>query len=232
MIVLTGSVKGGTGKTILAANLGVERARRGRQVLLVDADADQGNLNDWAASRSEGGVEPDLTRVLLRGRDTAQQIVKLAEKFDDIVIDCGGFDSQELRQALVVCDAWVIPMKPSQFQIWTLDKLAELRALAVGFRPTAIDGYLVAARASTHPSHDDRAILAAVVAERGMDGFKVLNSVIHERAAYSVAEGLGMGVSELNKPDRGIRNAVAEVRGLYREIFTDDAEAGVASVAA
>lgn len=232
MIVLTGSVKGGTGKTVTACNLGVERARAGKQVLLVDADADQGNLNDWAAARSESGLQPDLTRVLLKGRDTAQQLMRLSEKFDDIVIDCGGFDSQELRQALVVCDVWLIPMKPSQFQIWTLDKLIELRSLALGFRRVPIDGFLLAARASTHPAHDDRSILAAVVEERALDGFRVLNSVIHERSAYSVAEGLGMGVSELPKPDRGVRAAVAEVQSLYREVFNDDAQAAATPVAA
>ncbi len=232
MIVLTGSVKGGTGKTVLAANLGVERARAGRQVLLVDADADQGNLNDWAALRSESGIDPAVTRVLLKGRDTAQQLVRLAEKFDDIVIDCGGFDSQELRQALVVADIWIIPMKPSQFQIWTLEKLIELRSLAMGFRPTEIEGWLLAARASTHPSHDDRAALETVVRERGLEGFRVLSSVIHERAAYPVAEGMGLGVSELPRPDRGVRNAVDEVTRLYREVFEDAAETAVAPVAA
>ncbi len=232
MIILTGSVKGGTGKTITAANLGVERARAGKQVLLVDADADQGNLNDWAAARSEAGHEPELTRVLLRGRDTAQQLLRLAEKFDDIIIDCGGFDSQELRQALVVCDAWVIPMKPSQFQIWTLDKLDELRNLAMGFRQSEIDGWLLTARASTHPSHDDRAVLEEVVAQRSLVGFRVLKSVIHERAAYSIAEGMGLGVSELPRPDRGVRAAISEIGDLYREVFEDDAQGTTTLVAA
>jgi len=232
MIILTGSVKGGTGKTVLSCNIGVERARANRQVLLVDADADQGNLNDWAALRSEAGVEPSLTRVLLRGRDTAQQLMRLKDKFDDIIVDCGGFDSQELRQALVVADVWLIPMKPSQFQIWTLDKLAELRSLAVGFRPTPIEGWFLAARASTHPAHDDRAILAEVIGGREMEGFRVLDTVIHERSAYSLAEGQGLGVSELPRGDKGVRHAVAELQTLYQEIFGHGAETAATLVAA
>ncbi|MBI1318963.1 MAG: AAA family ATPase [Candidatus Hydrogenedens sp.] len=232
MILLAGSVKGGTGKTVTSANLGVERARAGKQVLLVDADADQGNLNDWAALRSEAGIEPALTRVMLKGRDTAQQLLRLRDKFDDIIIDCGGFDSQELRQALVVADLWLIPMKPSQFQIWTLDKLLELRELALGFRTTPLQGCLLAARASTHPAHDDRATLDAVLRQRGLDGFRVLNAVIHERAAYTMAEGQGMGVSELPRSDRGVRSAVAEIQSLHQEIFEDARETAAALVEA
>lgn len=67
MILVCGGVKGGTGKTTTAVNLGVERARRGGKVLLVDADPDQESLTDYIANRDERGVQPGLNVVQVKG---------------------------------------------------------------------------------------------------------------------------------------------------------------------
>jgi cellulose biosynthesis protein BcsQ len=58
MILVCGGVKGGTGKTTTAINLGIERARRGTKLLLIDADPDQESLTDYVANREERGVVP------------------------------------------------------------------------------------------------------------------------------------------------------------------------------
>ena len=44
-LIAVGNLKGGTGKSILATNLAVERARRGERVLLVDFDAGLANAH-------------------------------------------------------------------------------------------------------------------------------------------------------------------------------------------
>ncbi len=46
MQLVVGGVKGGTGKSTLAVNLGIERAREGKKVILVDAEPDQESHSD------------------------------------------------------------------------------------------------------------------------------------------------------------------------------------------
>jgi flagellar biosynthesis protein FlhG len=50
-----GGGKGGTGKSLISANLGVALSKMGKQVLLVDADLGCANLHTLF------GVEPEMT---------------------------------------------------------------------------------------------------------------------------------------------------------------------------
>ena len=52
MIIVVGGIKGGSGKTTVATNLAVIRAKDGRDVLLVDAD-DQETATDFTVLRNE-----------------------------------------------------------------------------------------------------------------------------------------------------------------------------------
>jgi len=52
MILAVGNVKGGVGKTTLAINIAIARARMGREVLLVDGD-EQGTAAAFTDLRTE-----------------------------------------------------------------------------------------------------------------------------------------------------------------------------------
>ena len=71
MIVSLAAEKGGVGKTPLAVNLAVWRARQGRKVLLVDADRKQASASAWATLRSSQGLEPGITCTMLDGEAVA-----------------------------------------------------------------------------------------------------------------------------------------------------------------
>ena len=52
MILVTGGIKGGSGKTTVAINLAVMRSKAGSDVLLIDAD-DQESASDFTALRNK-----------------------------------------------------------------------------------------------------------------------------------------------------------------------------------
>ena len=74
-VLVTGG-KGGVGKTTVAGNLGVELARTGRRVLLVDLDLGLSNL-DVLFGISVG--ESRIDRALYSAKDGGRNCVRMAD---------------------------------------------------------------------------------------------------------------------------------------------------------
>ncbi len=135
-----------------------------------------------------------------------------------MIVDCGGFDSIELRQAALIGHAWVVPLNPSQMQIWTMPKLRSVLDEANAMRGEAqLTGWLLGMRISTNPYSSVKDDLQAVA--EAFSGFRVLRTIIHQRAAFEKAEKLGLAVTELEKPNPSERKARDSIRELYQEIF-------------
>jgi chromosome partitioning protein len=215
MIALIGGEKGGTGKTTLATNLAAKRALAGRDVLLIDTDA-QGSANYWAQSRDESEARPRRVACVQKlGRGLQAEVQDLSRRYQDIVIDAGGRDSVELRAALVVADKAYIPVQPSQFDIWTLDRMDELVGGAQGFNP-ALRAWVVVSRVSTNPSvrefEDAREILA------DFPRLALSGAAVRDRIAYRKAAREGLCVDELKPRDA---RASEEIEALYQEVFSE-----------
>ena len=109
------NTKGGVGKTTLAFLISVARARAGRDVWLVDADP-QGSASTAATVRADGGREPVLAcSAYPDARALGIQLRRQASKFEDVVIDVGGRDTEALRVALVLADTVLIPGTATRF---------------------------------------------------------------------------------------------------------------------
>jgi chromosome partitioning protein len=218
MILLCAGEKGGTGKTTLAAHLGIERAKRGSKVVWVDADPGQATLTKHAAVRIENGIEPSLNVFQVQGSSAGNSIRALAKDYQDVIIDCGGYDSAELRQSLLVCDKWVIPLNPTLFQVFTLGNLNDLLQAANGFRGEhALIPQILGMRLSVNSLSRSKEDLEAVMAM--LEGFDLLKTVVHQRSAFEKAERLGMSVTELEKKSESDRKAASSILSLHDEIF-------------
>jgi len=214
MILLCGAEKGGVGKSTVAVNMAAMAARKGRDVLLVDADK-QLSSSMWAALRKGLNDEelPKVTTIQLSGKNLHQEVKALVPKFQDVVIDAGGRDSVELRAALLVADRLLVPVRPSQFDLWSLTTVDRLVNDARVINPD-LAVFVVLNFASTNPSVKE-AEEAREFIESEFPDMTLTKAVLSERIAYRRASGAGKSVPEFEAASY----AAHEVRTLFKEIF-------------
>jgi chromosome partitioning protein len=211
MIVIAGGIKGGSGKTTVATNLAVMRAADGRDVLLVDAD-DQETATDFTTLRNERAVgAASYTSIKLTGPAVRTETLRLAAKYQDIIIDTGGRDTTSQRAALSVADVLLVPFVPRSFDVWTLEKVAELVAEMRTANPRLV-AYTFLNRADPRGTDNDEAGEAL----RDTDALQFLGIALGARKAFGNAAAQGMAVTELRTPDP---KAVEEMQHLYRYVF-------------
>ncbi len=210
MITLIGGTKGGTGKTTVATNLCVYLAHAGLDVLLLDADP-QATSSLWASERAQS---PALRPVhcVQRTGNLIPALRDLESRYQHIIVDSGGFDSEGLRSAMVVADTLFSPVVASQFDLWTARKMVELVSLASSMNPK-LKAYWLFSMVETNP----------LIRGEADDGIELLNELsmlsiararLHRRKAYRDVTTNGRGVLETSNA-----KACEEITALAMEVF-------------
>jgi chromosome partitioning protein len=211
MIIIAGGIKGGSGKTTAATNLAVIRAGEGRDVLLVDAD-DQETATDFTNLRNErAGEGARYTNIKLTGAAVRTETLRLASKYQDIIIDTGGRDTTSQRAALSVADLLLVPFVPRSFDLWTLEKVAELVDEMKAANPK-LRAYTFLNRADPRGTDNDETGEAL----RENETLQFLDMPLGSRKAFSNAAAQGLAVTELRPVDP---KATEEITALYRYVF-------------
>lgn len=116
--------KGGVGKSTIAINMARTLQLRGREVVIIDCDA-QGTAQSWKASRSDG---TDLPAVFGVDKASALEsdVWRLSDSFDIAVID-GGAHLDKMHAAIIkASDLVLIPVQPSPADIWPAEQIVDL----------------------------------------------------------------------------------------------------------
>lgn len=125
--ITIGGPKGGCGKTTTTLLLAVHACKAQQKVALFDMNADQGNIAQWAAARAEL-FGPDIIDV----ESLAEDVQALAHdgKHDLLLIDTPPVidEAAIVEAAVAVCDAVVIPVRPSILDIGAMPAMAEICA--------------------------------------------------------------------------------------------------------
>lgn len=212
MIILVGGEKGGPGKTTIATNIAAMRTNEMADVLLVDTDR-QPTSSYWCSMREDKGVKPRVASIQKYDKAVRTEISELKKKFSDIIIDAGGRDSPELRGSLLVCDKAIFPLRPSQFDLWTLGRLNTLVETALEINE-GLKAYVVINQSSPNPAVREADEMKEFLSE--FDNINLMSSVICERIVFRRAALNGMAVTEYKPEDI---KAIDEMNALYREIF-------------
>ena len=210
MIILIGSQKGGCGKSTLATNIAAALAVTGKDVMLVDADK-QGSSSNWFLDRSENKVLPQVHSVQ-KYDDVRASVLDLAKRYEYVIIDAAGRDSMELRTAMMVANVFVMPVRPSQFDLDTVPKMQEIFTDAKLLNPDLKFKAVITMGSPNPVIHESKE--AQLFFENYPD-IELLKTIIRERKIYRDAiSGVGLGVVELDNA-----KAKAEINGLLSEVL-------------
>ena len=197
-VILFGGEKGGCGKSTLAENFSVALAIKGVDVILVDTDTPQPTCTNWA-DRRHARIERDnslpIINCIQASGNVRPCLKDLSQRYQCVVVDAGGRDSQELRTALATSDLFIAPLEPSQNDMETVEKLYNLVKQTRDFNEN-LQCRLVLSKASTHPSKTEINDAIEFLDEYS-DLMPLIRRPISQRKAFRDAAAKGLGVLEM-----------------------------------
>ena len=209
MITVIGTLKGGSGKSTLTFNLGVWLAMADVDIQLIDADP-QATLSDVVEVRTEEGFDP---AILVRDRSALTK--KGLLEHEETLIDIGTSDMEAVRTALALCDRVVVPVPPSQADIWSTQRfLRFIDSVADRHKPEVL-GFIN--RGDTHRAvrESDEAAAALV----SLPGIRYLRPRLSQRTVYRRSFSEGLAVFEQEPRGKGAAECNALAAVLYAELL-------------
>jgi chromosome partitioning protein len=208
MIILFGGRKGGPGKTTLATNIAIYLKNiLKKDVIIVDADH-QSTASRWSQDRIENKFESIPT--LQASENIKDNLIALDQKYDYVIVDTAGRDSREQRTAMLVTDKFIIPVRPSQFDLDTIPEVIKIFKDAKDFNEK-LEGFIVLSMCPTHPLVKERQEAMEYI--KDYPELKLLNSYTCDRKIYRDVASMGQGVCESKneKAEKEIIDLVNEV---------------------
>lgn len=205
MITVVGNFKGGTGKSTVAFNLSIWVAtRRNVHVSVYDLDP-QATITDALEIRTEDGHVPTIV--------PSNDVTLLADegKHTEVIIDIGISDSKAMTEAIRQADRILIPVAPSQADVWSTQRFLKLISDIKREKKLEVLGFMN--RSDTHRAvreTDD-----AFEALSTLDGLTMLKTRLYQRTAYRRSFSEGMAVFELDQKSK----AAQEVEELGQVLY-------------
>jgi chromosome partitioning protein len=211
MITVVGSLKGGSGKSTVTFNLAVWLAMAEESVFAIDADP-QSTLTDVLEVRREEGFRPPVE---LRPTDDLDQITELAVD-RHVLIDVGTASMDNMRKAVQAADRIVVPVPPSQADIWSTQRFIRFVESVTGDDKPDMMGFIN--RGDTHRAvrESDEAAAALV----SLPGIRFLKPRLAQRTVFRRSFSEGLAVFELDPRSKGAQewNALAAI--LYPDVVS------------
>lgn len=210
MITVIGSLKGGSGKSTLTFNLGVWLTMAGLKVQVVDADP-QATLTDVTEVRDEEGYKPRLAVV------NAESLTKgQLPEADETLIDIGTADMEAVTASLRTCDRVVVPVPPSQADVWSTQRFIKMvRGVEGRTTPPELLGFIN--RADTNPAIRETEEAAAALVS--LANIQFIKRRLSQRTIFRRSFSEGLAVFELQATSKGAREFQALAAQLYPHVL-------------
>lgn len=206
MITLIASLKGGTGKSTVNFNLAVWLAIHKVKVAVFDLDP-QHTLCDVLDIRQEEGYLPELSLY-----DQAADLNKKSLSDAEVLVDIGTADMDGLHHAISLADRIVVPVPPSQADVWSTQRFLKLiRSARKGKGMPMIYGFVN--RADTHLFVRETEETAEALDL--LPGIEPLKTRVYQRTAYRRSFSEGLAVFEMEPMGKAAR----EIKRLSTELY-------------
>jgi chromosome partitioning protein len=210
MIVTVANHSAASGKTLVAENLALLRARSAHKVLLLDTDAKQA-CQRWSCDREQARLRPVITARAVRGCGFAGELERFQARFADIVIDTGWGDTPECRSALIAAQSVVVPLAPQQADVSRQYQLIARLNAARMFNP-GLRVLFVIAGDESDPDLPEVAAIRSYAAQ--VMSSSLAKTVIHLPALRLGSDAPGRCACDLENSA-----GAAEMAALYQEVF-------------
>jgi len=210
MITVIGSLKGGSGKSTVTFNLAIWLAMAECSIVVIDADP-QATLTDVLDVRAEEGFEPMVERLPIARMRNRQDL----EKYDEVLIDVGTASMENLKLAISIADRLVVPVPPSQADIWSTQRFLRFVDSVAGERKPEVVGFIN--RGDTHRAvrESDEAAAALV----SLPGIRYLKPRLAQRTVYRRSFSEGLAVFEQEPRSKGAAECNALAAVLYADVL-------------
>ena len=202
MQTLVANFKGGTGKSTVVFNLAVWLAAKGCDILVADLDP-QRTIVDTADIRAEMGYLPGLT-VVTKMPDTPPA--------GELLVDVGLSDMEAMRDAIRRVDRVLIPVSPSQADIWATQHFIEILKQERG-PDHGLDVRAFVNRADPYPrSRETAETLAAL---KMLPEVTTLSPRLVQRLAFRRSFSEGLAAFELEPGSKAAKELTALAKALF-----------------
>lgn len=197
-VITVGGTKGGAGKSTVAQSIASYIfLKKTKSIFLLDIDP-QRTTATWCDERSQNESLPHIPYAY-EGNDVDVAIDNLRDRYEYIIIDAGGFDSEIQRHALLYSDIAILPIRPKRRDLRSLAAVDAVIS-AVKSAGSSVRPFVVMAQCPSLPSQMDRILFAKDICKTF--DFEVLDANIYNRNVYDDAEWEGGSIFEVEKGKR------------------------------
>ena len=206
------SLKGGVGKTTIATNLAVSFAQKGQSVCIVDTDSEQESSIIWSEQRPDTLAGVTVLRV--GEKNLIREVNQHAKNYDVVILDGSPQLSELANATMLASDIVIVPISPSAFDFWSLDKFLSRFRQAQQMKED-LELYILLNKFN-ETQNIGKELSESLRTE--FPDIRRLNSTIAERVAYKETSSQGMSVTEYKdkKAKEEIENLREEIENIFK----------------
>jgi len=209
MITVIGSLKGGSGKSTTSFNIAIWLLMQDFTTGIFDLDPQQ-TLSDASEFRAEDEQEPILNVMSPRAK-VFDKLIEAGTQYDEVLVDIGNSNMNAVRQAYRAADRIVVPVLPSQADVWSLQRF--LRFIDTIDTKPKLEIITFINRADTHHAVMETRETLAVLKQ--LPGIKVIPKMLGQRLGFRRSFSEGLSIFELQPRSKAAAEFLFFAHALY-----------------